>query len=94
MAISEICVIAKPAIFVPYPHAAEDHQTFNAMNLQTKEAGIMIPDAVAGKELVDAVIGLVNDRAKRETLARNIAPLGVRDADEVIADTILNQLGK
>jgi UDP-N-acetylglucosamine--N-acetylmuramyl-(pentapeptide) pyrophosphoryl-undecaprenol N-acetylglucosamine transferase len=94
MAISEICVIAKPAVFVPFPFAAEDHQTSNAMNLQNKDAGIMIRDDEAKNKLVDTVIGLVNDRHKRETLSKNIAALGIRDADKVIADTILKRLGK
>jgi UDP-N-acetylglucosamine--N-acetylmuramyl-(pentapeptide) pyrophosphoryl-undecaprenol N-acetylglucosamine transferase len=94
MAISEICVIAKPAVFVPYPHAAEDHQTSNARNLQDKRAGIMIRDSEAGEKLVDEVIALLNDRARREELSRNIAPLGIRNADEVIADTIIRQLGQ
>jgi UDP-N-acetylglucosamine--N-acetylmuramyl-(pentapeptide) pyrophosphoryl-undecaprenol N-acetylglucosamine transferase len=94
MAISEICVIAKPAVFVPYPFAAEDHQTSNAMNLQNKNAGIMIRDDEAKQKLVDTVMALVNDKQRREELSRNIAPLGIRDADEVIADTILKRLGK
>ena len=94
MAISEICVIAKPAVFVPYPHAAEDHQTSNARNLQDKRAGIMIRDSEAGEKLVDELIALLNDWARREELSRNIAPLGIRNADEVIADTIIRQLGQ
>ena len=94
MAISEICVIAKPAVFVPYPFAAEDHQTSNAMNLQNKNAGIMIRDSEAGQKLIETVIGLVNNPQQREVLSRNIANLGIRDADEVIADTILKSVGK
>jgi UDP-N-acetylglucosamine--N-acetylmuramyl-(pentapeptide) pyrophosphoryl-undecaprenol N-acetylglucosamine transferase len=92
MAISEICVIAKPAVFVPYPFAAEDHQTFNALNLQNKLAGIMIKDDEAGQKLIETVINLVNDKQRREELSRNIAPLGIRDADEVIADTVLKSV--
>ena len=33
LAIAELCIVAKPVIFVPYPFAAEDHQTSNAMAL-------------------------------------------------------------
>ena len=94
MAISEICVIAKPAVFVPYPFAAEDHQTSNAMNLQNKNAGIMIKDDEAAQKLIDTVINLVKDRQKREELSKNIAALGIRNADEIIADTILNSIVK
>ncbi len=30
MAVAELCVVKKPVLFVPYPFAAEDHQTVNA----------------------------------------------------------------
>ena len=33
MTIAELCVVGKPVVFVPYPFAAEDHQTVNAKNL-------------------------------------------------------------
>ncbi len=94
MAISEICVIAKPAIFVPYPFAAEDHQTSNARNLEMKGAGVLIADDKAAARLVDTVIELAEDKNKREELSRNIAPLGIRNADEVIAETILKAVRK
>ena len=94
MAISEISVIAKPAIFVPYPFAAEDHQTANAKNLEQKEAGILVPDDKAAAKLVDEVMTLVADQARREKLSRNIAPLGIRNADEVIAETIIKTVQK
>jgi UDP-N-acetylglucosamine--N-acetylmuramyl-(pentapeptide) pyrophosphoryl-undecaprenol N-acetylglucosamine transferase len=36
-------------IFVPYPFAAEDHQTVNALQLVNKKAAMMIKDSEAGK---------------------------------------------
>jgi UDP-N-acetylglucosamine--N-acetylmuramyl-(pentapeptide) pyrophosphoryl-undecaprenol N-acetylglucosamine transferase len=39
LAIAELCIAAKPVIFVPYPFAAEDHQTSNAMALVQHNAG-------------------------------------------------------
>ena len=47
MAIAELCVMKKPVVFVPFPFAAEDHQTVNAQNLVNKNAGIMIKDSEA-----------------------------------------------
>ncbi len=38
----ELCVIGKPVIFVPYPHAAEDRQTMNAKNLVQKKGSFSI----------------------------------------------------
>jgi len=89
MAIAEICMVKKPAVFVPYPFAAEDHQTANAKNLVNKNAAIMISDANTFKELVPSVIALSKDSPLQQQLKNNIAVLGVRDADKVIAETIL-----
>ena len=52
MAIAEICLIAKPAVFVPYPHAAEDHQTYNAKTLVDDGAAFMVKDAMVKDDLV------------------------------------------
>lgn len=49
MSVAEICVVKKPAIFVPYPHAAEDHQTVNAMHLVNKGAALIVKDQEAVK---------------------------------------------
>ena len=38
--ISELCIVAKPAILVPSPNVAEDHQTKNALALVAKNAAI------------------------------------------------------
>ncbi|HLO79589.1 MAG TPA: undecaprenyldiphospho-muramoylpentapeptide beta-N-acetylglucosaminyltransferase [Chitinophagaceae bacterium] len=89
MAIAELCVVGKPAIFVPYPFAAEDHQTVNAKTLADKQAGIMIRDEEAKNRLVDEAVRLVRDESKRQALSKNIAALGVKDADLVIAKGIL-----
>ncbi|HSF45912.1 MAG TPA: undecaprenyldiphospho-muramoylpentapeptide beta-N-acetylglucosaminyltransferase, partial [Chitinophagaceae bacterium] len=81
MAIAELCVVAKPSILVPYPYAAEDHQTANARNLEQKHAGIMIKDEEAKNRLVNEAINLVKDERRRAELSKNIGAMGVRDAD-------------
>ena len=85
MAIAELCVVAKPSILVPYPFAAEDHQTANARNLEQKHAAVMIKDEDAKDRLVNEAINLVKDERRRAELSKKISVLGVRDADEVIA---------
>ena len=40
MTIAELCVVKKPVVFVPFPFAAEDHQTANAQNLVNQKGGI------------------------------------------------------
>jgi len=92
MAIAELCVMQKPVVFVPYPHAAEDHQTVNAQNLVNKQAGIVVKDGEALDKLVDAVIALSKDAGRRAELKRNIGVLAVKDADKRIAEEIFRQL--
>ena len=53
--ISELCLIGKPAILVPSPNVAEDHQTKSAMALLNKEAALMVKDSKARTELGTAI---------------------------------------
>lgn len=92
MAIAELCVVGKPVIFVPYPHAAEDHQTANANALVTNHAAIMINDNEVNEKLMDAIKWLINDPEKANELKENIAKLGNTNADEIIAEEILKTL--
>jgi UDP-N-acetylglucosamine--N-acetylmuramyl-(pentapeptide) pyrophosphoryl-undecaprenol N-acetylglucosamine transferase len=89
MSIAEICLVAKPAVFVPYPHAAEDHQTVNAMHLVNKNAALMVKDNEAKEKLVSTVIALANDEVKQDVLIENVKVLGVSDADVVVAKEVL-----
>jgi UDP-N-acetylglucosamine--N-acetylmuramyl-(pentapeptide) pyrophosphoryl-undecaprenol N-acetylglucosamine transferase len=89
LAIAELCVVNKPVLFVPFPFAAEDHQTVNAMSLVNKNAGLMVKDSEAVHKAVPMIIELAKDKAKQETLKKNIAQLATMDADERIAKEIL-----
>jgi UDP-N-acetylglucosamine--N-acetylmuramyl-(pentapeptide) pyrophosphoryl-undecaprenol N-acetylglucosamine transferase len=90
MAIAEICVVKKPAVFVPFPYAAENHQTANAQSLVNKNAGIMVKDNEALDKLVTAIISLSKSENKQQELIANISKLGITNADEIIAKEILN----
>ena len=92
MAIAELCVVKKPVVFVPYPHAAEDHQTVNAKTLVNKHAAKMITDADALQKLVPSVLELAKNEAEQEVLKNNIGKLGVTNADEVIAGEIIRTI--
>jgi len=89
MAIAELCVMQKAVVFVPFPYAAEDHQTVNAKHLVDKNAGIMIKDSEALNMLVPSVIALSKDEDKQNKLKSNIAKLAAGNADEIIATEIL-----
>ncbi len=92
MTVAELCVAKKPVLFVPYPFAAEDHQTVNAMELVKKNAALMVKDNEVMQKLVFMTIELSMDTGKQEELRKNIAALGVVDADKQIAEEIIKSI--
>lgn len=94
MAIAELCVVRKPVLFVPYPFAAEDHQTVNAQNLVQKKAALMVKDSEAKERLVPMLLQLAADEQKQTELKANIAALAVTDADEKVATEILKTIAR
>jgi UDP-N-acetylglucosamine--N-acetylmuramyl-(pentapeptide) pyrophosphoryl-undecaprenol N-acetylglucosamine transferase len=93
MAKAELCVLRKPVVFVPFPFAAEDHQTVNAMNLVEKHAALIVKDREAMDKLMLTVIELANDEQKKNELSTNIGKYAVANADEAIAREILKSIG-
>lgn len=89
MTVAELCVVGKPVIFVPFPFAAEDHQTANAMQLVKKQAALIIKDSEAATSLVNEALRLCADDQKQLQLKNNISPLAITDADQVVAKEIL-----
>lgn len=89
MTVAELCVVKKPVLFVPYPFAAEDHQTVNARQLVNKQAALMVKDNEAMDKLVSMTIELSKNENKQEELKRNIAALAITDADKKIAEEVL-----
>lgn len=92
MAIAELCVAEKPVLFVPYPFAAEDHQTVNAKNLVQKNAALMVRDGEALDKLVPMVIELSENEIKQTELIQNIKKLAIKNADEIIAEEIIKTI--
>jgi UDP-N-acetylglucosamine--N-acetylmuramyl-(pentapeptide) pyrophosphoryl-undecaprenol N-acetylglucosamine transferase len=93
MAVAELCVAKKPVIFVPFPFAAEDHQTMNAKYLVEREAALMVKDEIANARLFPEMVNLAKDKAKQEQLKNNISALAVTNADKKIAEEILKNIG-
>lgn len=89
MTVAELCVVKKPVLFVPYPFAAEDHQTVNARQLVNSNAALMIRDEEAMEQLVPMTIQLALDDSRQLEMIRNISALAITNADVVIATEIL-----
>jgi len=89
MSVAELCVAKKPVVFVPYPLAAEDHQTVNAKYLVDREAAVMVKDSEAQAKLFGTITRLAKDKVLQEKFKTNISKYAVTNADEVIAKEIL-----
>jgi UDP-N-acetylglucosamine--N-acetylmuramyl-(pentapeptide) pyrophosphoryl-undecaprenol N-acetylglucosamine transferase len=89
MTVAELCVVKKPVLFVPYPFAAEDHQTVNARQLVDQHAAMMVKDSDTAEKLVPMIIELAKDKARQEEMKKSISELGVTNADDTIALEIL-----
>ncbi len=88
LAISELCVAARPAILVPSPNVAEDHQSKNADALVKAGAAMMIKDSEAMNSLVDEALKLLYDKDRADKLSDNISQLGKPNAANAIVDEI------
>lgn len=89
MSVAELALVGKPAVFVPYPFAAEDHQTANARYLVQKGAALMVKDSEAMEKAIPMVMQLLLDKNGLAQLAQNIKREGVHNADEIVAASIL-----
>jgi len=94
MTVAELSVVNRPVLFVPYPFAAEDHQTVNAMELVKRNAALMVKDNEAAAKLVSMTIDLLKNESLQETLKRNIAPLAVTNADQRIAEEVVKNIAE
>jgi UDP-N-acetylglucosamine--N-acetylmuramyl-(pentapeptide) pyrophosphoryl-undecaprenol N-acetylglucosamine transferase len=92
MAVAELCVAKKPVVFVPFPFAAEDHQTVNAQHLVDKQAALLVKDSEAKEKLIATVMALAINEQLQTELKINISSLAVTNADEVIAKEILRTI--
>ncbi len=89
--ISELCVHGLPAILIPFPHAADDHQTFNAKALEAEGAAVMIKDGeLNGKTLKLAIESLAGDKTRLNEMSEKLKHLARPDAAAIIAAHILN----
>jgi len=92
MSVAELCVAKKPVVFVPYPLAAEDHQTVNAKYLVGRDAALMVKDSEVSAKLFGTITRLATDEALQKKLRTNIAKYAVTNADKIIAGEILKAM--
>lgn len=88
--VSELCLVAKPVLFVPSPNVAEDHQTKNARALETKGAAVVVPDAECQTKAMPRAVELLGGSGRRwRRMSRNLEALARPDAAEDIVNEIV-----
>ncbi|HWP59631.1 MAG TPA: undecaprenyldiphospho-muramoylpentapeptide beta-N-acetylglucosaminyltransferase [Candidatus Acidoferrales bacterium] len=88
--IAELTAYGKPAVLVPYPFAAHDHQRWNAEALTRQGAAEMILDReLSGPRLAETLRALYRDRDKIASMAAQARKLGKPEAADTIAEECL-----
>lgn len=93
--LAEILARGVPAILIPYPHAAANHQEYNARAVARKGAAVLILDReLKGGRLRDVVHKLLGDRDSLQKMAAAARDLGRPDALEALLEVIVAELDK
>lgn len=88
--LAELAVLGKPALLVPYPHAADNHQQKNG-EYYVAEGGCLqfIENTLTGAKLAAAITRLIEDPEKRRRMSENMKRLGNPQAAEDIVNACL-----
>ncbi len=87
--VAEITVAGRPAIFVPYPHAADDHQRHNAAQVAAAGAGwLMAHDEFTAEGLAVRLVELAHRPHELAAAAEAARNFGKPDAAKALADLV------
>ncbi len=90
LTISELMLVGKPAVLVPSPNVAEDHQAKNALALVEAHAAMMVEDKMAKDDMIRTALALLEDKEEQKSLSSNLLSLAKPEAREIIANEIMN----
>lgn len=89
--LAELTVCKKPAILIPFPYAADNHQEVNARALVDKGAAVMIREPeLSGERLATEIRGLLEEPERRRAMERAAGLLGRPQAAKEIADVLVD----
>jgi UDP-N-acetylglucosamine--N-acetylmuramyl-(pentapeptide) pyrophosphoryl-undecaprenol N-acetylglucosamine transferase len=88
--VSELCIVAKPTIFIPSPNVAEDHQTHNAKAIVEKNGAIMIKEADLENTFKIEFLNLIQNEKKQDTFSKNMQKLAKPHATQHIVDKVID----
>jgi UDP-N-acetylglucosamine--N-acetylmuramyl-(pentapeptide) pyrophosphoryl-undecaprenol N-acetylglucosamine transferase len=87
--LSELAVFGLPSILIPYPYAAEDHQTRNAEIFVRADAAILLKESeIVTDVLAQMIRSVTNNRERLARMSQNARRLAPTDAATLVAETI------
>lgn len=89
MTVSEIAALRKPAILVPSPNVAEDHQTKNAKSLTSKGAAVLVKDSELKEKLVSEIIRLIDSKKIYLSIQQALDAQPAQNAAQEIAQVLI-----
>ena len=93
--VAELATLGKPAILIPYPFAADDHQRTNAEKLVRQGAAELILNAeLSGEHLATSVLTLARDRTRLAKMGEAARQLAVPDAARRVAEVCRQVAGE
>ena len=92
IAISELAIAKKPVLLVPFPFAAEDHQTKNAQTLVEKNAAKMVKDTEMKEKFWNTLSEICENEDLRKEMSQNLDFFAKPKATEEIVDEIFKNL--
>lgn len=93
--LSEIQAKGRPAVLIPSPFVAENHQYHNAMSMVNKKAAKLIEQAdLSGKLLIETVDSMLTDKSVLEEYRKNAQQMAITDANERIYKTVKEVLSE
>ncbi len=91
MTLTELKATGRPAILIPFPQAAENHQYYNALSMSKNGAAILVEDKdLTPERLLTEVKALYNDRARLAEMGENAAKLNIPNATDLVVSNILD----
>ncbi len=92
--VAELATIGRPSILVPYPHAADDHQSANARAFEATGACVVVPHASLTAEALAALLNALFEEPQRlSAMAAAAHAAGRPDAAARLADLVIEVTG-
>jgi len=89
--VAEITAAGKPAVFIPFPRAADDHQRRNAEAITDAGAAVLIPESeLTAQKLAQTVTELLSDPGRLQAMAAKARTLGHKNAAAEMAEMAMN----